>query len=41
MAARELGLPVVMIQRPPVPGGEQVADVEQAMAWLVRHLDSA
>jgi precorrin-6A/cobalt-precorrin-6A reductase len=41
MAARELGLPVVMIQRPPVPGGEQVAAVEQAMAWLVRHLDGA
>ena len=39
IAARELGLPVVMIQRRPVPGGEQVADVPQAMAWLVRHVE--
>jgi precorrin-6A/cobalt-precorrin-6A reductase len=38
MAARELGLPVVMIQRPPLPAGEQVADVEHAVAWLQRHL---
>jgi precorrin-6A/cobalt-precorrin-6A reductase len=38
-AARELGLPVVMIQRPPLPEGERVPDVEQAMAWLIRHLD--
>jgi precorrin-6A/cobalt-precorrin-6A reductase len=40
-AARELGLPVVMIERLPLPAGEQVADVEQAMAWLVRHLEGA
>jgi precorrin-6A/cobalt-precorrin-6A reductase len=40
-AARELGLPVVMIERLPLPGGEQVADVEQAMAWLVRQLEEA
>jgi precorrin-6A/cobalt-precorrin-6A reductase len=40
-AARELGLPVVMIERLPLPGGEQVADVEQAMSWLVRHLERA
>ncbi len=39
IAARELGLPVVMIQRRPLPGGEQVADVQQAMAWLVRHVE--
>jgi precorrin-6A/cobalt-precorrin-6A reductase len=37
-AARELALPVVMIQRPPTPGGEQVTDVAQALAWLARHL---
>jgi precorrin-6A/cobalt-precorrin-6A reductase len=38
-AARELALPVVMIQRPPAPaGGEQVADVEAALGWLARHL---
>jgi precorrin-6A/cobalt-precorrin-6A reductase len=37
-AARELGLPVVMIERPPLPAGEQVEDVGQAMAWLVKHV---
>jgi precorrin-6A/cobalt-precorrin-6A reductase len=40
-AARELGLPVVMVERLPLPAGEQVADVEQAVAWLVRHLEGA
>lgn len=38
IAARELGLPVVMIQRPPLPAGEQVTDVEQAVLWLEQHL---
>jgi precorrin-6A/cobalt-precorrin-6A reductase len=38
IAARELGLAVVMIQRPPMPVGEQVTDVEHAMAWLQQHL---
>jgi precorrin-6A/cobalt-precorrin-6A reductase len=33
-AARALGLPVVMIRRPPPPAGESVASVEEAMAWL-------
>jgi precorrin-6A/cobalt-precorrin-6A reductase len=37
-AARELGLPVVMIDRLPLPEGEQVSDVKQAMAWLLRQL---
>jgi precorrin-6A/cobalt-precorrin-6A reductase len=38
-AARELALPVVMIQRPPTPaGGEQVTDVEAALGWLARRL---
>ena len=37
-AARELALPVVMIQRPPTPVGEQVADVRAALEWLARHL---
>jgi precorrin-6A/cobalt-precorrin-6A reductase len=38
IAARELGFPVVMIQRPPMPAGQQVADVEHAVAWLKQHL---
>ncbi|MCT7969325.1 cobalt-precorrin-6A reductase [Laspinema sp. D1] len=34
IAARELGIPVVMIQRTPVPPGDRVADVEGALAWV-------
>jgi precorrin-6A/cobalt-precorrin-6A reductase len=34
IAARELGIPVVMIQRPPIPPGDSVADIESALAWL-------
>ncbi|NCR44216.1 MAG: cobalt-precorrin-6A reductase [Microcystis aeruginosa SX13-01] len=34
IAARELGIIVVMIQRPPVPEGEKVADVKSVLAWL-------
>jgi hypothetical protein len=30
-----------MIERLPLPGGEQVADVKHAMAWLVRHVERA
>ena len=41
IAARELGLPVVMVQRPPMPAGEQVADVEQAYLWVEQHLKHA
>jgi precorrin-6A/cobalt-precorrin-6A reductase len=36
IAARELGLPVVMIQRPPQPEGERVFDVQAAFDWLVK-----
>lgn len=32
-AARALGLPVVMIDRPPQPPGETVGSVEDALAW--------
>ena len=36
VAARELGLPVVMVDRPPAPDGVQiVATVEEAVDWLV------
>ena len=38
IAARELAIPVVMGQRPAIPEGEQVTDVEEALAWLARHL---
>jgi precorrin-6A/cobalt-precorrin-6A reductase len=33
-AARVLGLPVVMIRRPPPPAGDMVADIAGALAWL-------
>ncbi|SEG64345.1 precorrin-6A reductase [Saccharopolyspora kobensis] len=33
-AARELGLPVVMVQRPPRPDVPSAGTVEQAVAWL-------
>lgn len=34
-AARELGLPVVMVQRPEMPAGiSEVADVESVEVWL-------
>ncbi len=35
-AARMLGVPVVMVARPPQAGGPSVADAAQALAWL-RH----
>lgn len=35
-AARELGLPVVMIRRPPPPAPPVVATVEEAAEWLRR-----
>jgi precorrin-6A/cobalt-precorrin-6A reductase len=35
IAARELNLPVVMVQRPSVPQGEKAADLASAMAWLI------
>jgi precorrin-6A/cobalt-precorrin-6A reductase len=34
IAARELGIPVVMVQRPAMPDGETVTDVDGAIAWL-------
>lgn len=35
IAARELGIKVVMVKRPPTPTGEKVSDVESAMQWLL------
>lgn len=40
IAARELGLKVVMVNRPATPPGEQVADVDGALAWLCDKLPS-
>jgi precorrin-6A/cobalt-precorrin-6A reductase len=37
-AARELALPVVMVQRPPTPAGARVASVEEALGWLAQYL---
>ncbi|MBD2463732.1 cobalt-precorrin-6A reductase [Oscillatoria sp. FACHB-1407] len=38
IAARESGIPVVMVQRPAIPDGEHVADVESALLWLKERL---
>jgi len=36
VAARELGIPVVLVRRPPLPPGvPTVATVEEALAWVV------
>ncbi|MEA5575340.1 cobalt-precorrin-6A reductase [Anabaena sp. UHCC 0451] len=40
IAAREMGIKVVMVKRPPVPPGEQVADVESAVKWLLEKVGS-
>ena len=37
-AARALGLPVVMIARPPPPSGERVETVAAARAWVEAHV---
>ncbi len=34
IAARELGIPIVMVQRPEMPEGEKVASIEEAILWL-------
>ncbi len=38
IAARELGIPVVMVQRPSRPDGEQVSDVAAVLNWLQKQL---
>ena len=38
IAARELGIPVVMVQRPIMPEGDRVDDVAGAIEWLQEHL---
>ncbi len=39
-AARELGVPVIMVARPPVPDVESVETVEAALEWLERLHDT-
>jgi precorrin-6A/cobalt-precorrin-6A reductase len=38
IAARELQLKVVMVNRPPVPPGEQATDIDEVLVWLLQHL---
>ncbi|MEH2380384.1 MAG: cobalt-precorrin-6A reductase [Nostoc sp.] len=38
IAARELDVKVVMVNRPAIPPGEQVTDVDGALAWLFHKL---
>jgi precorrin-6A/cobalt-precorrin-6A reductase len=38
IAARELRIPVVMVQRPPTPSSEQVETLESALAWITKVL---
>ncbi|MBW4583756.1 cobalt-precorrin-6A reductase [Aetokthonos hydrillicola Thurmond2011] len=40
IAARELGINVVMVNRPPIPQGEQVKNVEEAFVWLCNQISS-
>ncbi|WP_017303526.1 cobalt-precorrin-6A reductase [Spirulina subsalsa] len=40
IAARELGITVIMVKRPPVPEGEKVADVQSVLAWLETRLET-
>jgi precorrin-6A/cobalt-precorrin-6A reductase len=40
IAARELGIPVVMVNRPPTPPGERVSNVDKALIWLMNKLDN-
>jgi precorrin-6A/cobalt-precorrin-6A reductase len=35
IAARELGVKVVMVNRPAIPPGQQVSNIEDAVSWLV------
>jgi precorrin-6A/cobalt-precorrin-6A reductase len=41
IAARELGIPVVMVQRPAMPIAEKVTDVDCAVAWFKENLLSS
>lgn len=36
LAARELGIPVLMIKRPPIPDATTVSTVDEAVAWVTQ-----
>jgi len=38
VAARELGIPIVMIKRPALPDASKVSDIDGAIAWLKQYL---
>lgn len=38
IAARELKLPMVMVQRPVMPAGDSVSDVKAALLWMTQQL---
>jgi precorrin-6A/cobalt-precorrin-6A reductase len=40
-AARDLGIPVIMTRRPPVPAVPTVGDAAAALAWLGHQAASA
>jgi precorrin-6A/cobalt-precorrin-6A reductase len=37
IAAREMNIPVVMVQRPVMPAGEKVTQVEEVLSWIESH----
>jgi precorrin-6A/cobalt-precorrin-6A reductase len=41
IAAREFGIPVVMVQRPAIPLGEQVTNADSAVVWFTKNLLSS
>lgn len=41
VAARALGLPVIMVARQPPPSGETVETASQALDWIARHAGTA
>jgi precorrin-6A/cobalt-precorrin-6A reductase len=41
IAAREFGIPVVMVRRPAIPLGEQVTNADSAVIWLTKNLLSS
>jgi precorrin-6A/cobalt-precorrin-6A reductase len=40
IAARDLGVQVVIVNRPAIPAGEQVTDIDSAVTWLREKLHS-